>query len=42
MKKFIKKNKVYITGAFYIIFINSIIVASYIIGFKDIKKLFGF
>lgn len=41
MKKFMKKYKVYIVGAFYIVFINSIIAASYIIGFKDFKKLIG-
>lgn len=42
MKKKWKKYKVYIIGLFYIIFINALIAASYIIGFKEFKKLITF
>ncbi|MED3840883.1 Uncharacterised protein [Niallia circulans] len=42
MKKKWKKYKVYIIGLFYILFINALIAASYIIGFKELKKLITF
>lgn len=42
MKKKWEKYKVYIIGLFYILFINALIAASYIIGFKEFKKLITF
>lgn len=41
MLKKIKQNKVYIVGIFYILFINAIVVLSYVIGFDELKKVLG-
>ncbi|GKU82744.1 hypothetical protein NCCP28_21400 [Niallia sp. NCCP-28] len=41
MLKKIKANKVYIEGIFFILFISTIIMVSYILGFSDLKKILG-
>jgi len=36
-----KQLKIYLQGAFFIMFMGSIIILSYVIGFKDLKEVLG-
>ncbi len=36
-----KQMKTYLQGAFFLMFMGSIIILSYIIGFKDLKDVLG-
>jgi len=42
MLKKLKANKLYLEGIFYIIFISTLILLSYMIGLSDVKKVLGF